>query len=274
MTVPELKTVDLGTGGISYREKGSGTPLVFVHGLGGRSEAWETQYETFSDRYRVIGWDMPGYGASTKFDADSPAIADYADALVRFADALEIERMHLVGHSIGTMIVTAFHKNHPDRLLSLTLAEAVTGSGMLDEAARAEIVRERENEIDSQSLEEWARNRAPRSVSPTAKPEIVARSLEYSLKVQLDGYKPAFRAMVAGNIFDDIAPLAVPGLIVAGADDRTATEQVVKSIADAMPGIRHEVIPDIGHLIFLEHPERFNAILEDFLGQAEAKAAA
>ncbi len=154
MTTPELKTADIGTGGISYREKGSGTPLVFVHGLGGCSEAWETQYEGFSDRYQVVGWDMPGYGGSTRFDSETPAIADYANALARFADALELERMHLVGHSIGTMIATAFHKNHGGRLLSLTLTQAVTGSGMMDDAARAEIVGAWENEVDSQSLEE------------------------------------------------------------------------------------------------------------------------
>ncbi len=80
--------------------------------------------------------------------------------------------------------------------------------------------------------------------------------------------------MVTGNIFNDIIPLAVPGLIVAGADDKTAMEEVVQSIADAMPGIRHEVITDIGHLIFIERPERFNAILDDFLLHAEATVAA
>ncbi len=270
MATPQLKIVDVGTGRVSYREKGSGTALLFVHGLGGRSEVWETQYEVFSRRYRVVGWDMPGYGSSTDFDTDSPVIGDYVDTLIRFVDALELERLHLVGHSIGTVIATAFHKRFADRLLSLTLAEAVTGSGARDAETRAELIRGRESELDGIGGEEFARRRAPNSVSPTAAPEIVARAVENASKIQVPGYKRAYRALVSANIFDQIVPLAVPGLIVAGADDRSAQPEMVQAIADAMPGIRHETIPEIGHQIYLEHPERFNAILDDFLVQAAA----
>ncbi|MBT5192071.1 MAG: alpha/beta hydrolase, partial [Rhodospirillaceae bacterium] len=60
MAIPDLRHVDAGDYRISYREKGDGPALFFVHGMGGGSGNWETQYEQFSDRYRVIGWDAPG----------------------------------------------------------------------------------------------------------------------------------------------------------------------------------------------------------------------
>ncbi len=274
MALPELKRADIGAGHISYREKGGGTPLVFVHGLGGRSGVWETQYEVFSDRFRVIGWDAPGYGESTNLETETPSIAHYVEVLARFIDALEIDRMHLVGHSVGTVIVTAFHGHYPDRLLSLTLAEAVTGSGMEDEEARAAKIRDREAEIDRIGVEEFARTRAPNSVSPGASDAIRQRAVENAMRMQVPGYKRAHRALVGANIFDEIAPLRVPAMIVAGADDRSAPAEMVRRIADAMPGIRHEVIPDIGHQIFLEHPERFNGLLESHLAAAAEERAA
>lgn len=272
MSLPELKVVDIGTGRISYREKGRGTPLVLVHGLGGRSAAWETQYETFSDRCRVIGWDAPGYGRSTDFDMETPAVADYVETLARFADALEIDRMHLVGHSVGTVFVTGFHKHFPERLLSLTLAEAVTGSGMESADEQAGKIRAREEELDRIGVEEFARARAPNSVSPSASDAVRQRAVENALQMQVPGYKRAHRALVGANIFDEITPLKVPAMIVTGADDRSAPPDMVQRIADAMAGIRHEIIPDIGHQIYLEHPERFNALLDSHLAAAEQEA--
>ena len=64
MAIPEIKHIDAGEYRLGYRECGEGPALFFVHGMGGDSVNWETEYEQFSDRYRVIGWDAPGYGES------------------------------------------------------------------------------------------------------------------------------------------------------------------------------------------------------------------
>ena len=61
MGVPALQEIQTSEYSLSYRERGSGDVLFFVHGMGCGSVNWETQYEKFSDRYRVIGWDAPGY---------------------------------------------------------------------------------------------------------------------------------------------------------------------------------------------------------------------
>ena len=78
MAAPELQTADIGDGAqISYREAGGGTPVVILHGLGGRSESWVPQYEGLSDRYRIIGWDAPGYNESSEMPQVEPLISDY-----------------------------------------------------------------------------------------------------------------------------------------------------------------------------------------------------
>lgn len=274
MAVPEIRQIDIGGGrSISYRERGSGVPLVFVHGLGGRSESWVTQYEVFSPRYRVIGWDAPGYGQSTPLAKESPSIADYVDALTEFVGALRLDRFHLVGHSVGTVIAAGFHKRHGAKLFSLTLAEAVTGNGREPAEKRAEMIRGRESELDKLGAAGFARARTPNSVSPKASPEIVQRAIDFAAAMNVPGYRQLFRALVAADIFGEVAPLQVPAMIVAGSDDKSAPPEMVQRIADAFPGMRHHLIEGIGHQIALEHPQRFNDLLMTFLA-AQAAAAA
>jgi pimeloyl-ACP methyl ester carboxylesterase len=274
MAVPELKTADIGDGRvISYRERGGGTPLVFVHGLGGRSESWVTQYDVFAARYRVIGWDAPGYGRSTPLPEPSPAIADYVEALTRFVAALGLGKFHLVGHSVGTVIAAGYHKRQGDRLLSLTLAEAVTGSGRDPAEKRAAAIRAREDELDKVGAAGFAKARTPNSLSPKAAPEIVQRAVDFAAAMNVPGYKQLFRALVNADIFGEVAPLEVPAMIVAGSDDKSAPPEMVRKIADAFPGMRHHLIDGIGHQIAMEYPERFNDLLKQFLaGQAAAAA--
>src|SRR6185312_4435392 len=97
-----MKTRD---GRFGYEATGDlgGTPLVFLHGIGGAARAWRRQLAAFSDRYRTIAWDMPGYGASQPLPAVS--IAALADALQDFLHRIGAAKPVLVGHSIGGMIV-------------------------------------------------------------------------------------------------------------------------------------------------------------------------
>ncbi len=265
MALPEPRNVAAGPGTISYRERGSGPVLLFVHGLGGGSRAWETQFATLSHRYRVIGWDAPGYGDSTPFDAETPRVADYVETIARFLDALEVDRVHFVGHSLGTIHGCAFHKRFADRLSSLTLAQAVVGSGRMGADDKLARNAGREELVNRLGPKGFAEHHTPRSLSANAAPELVLRATEFATSLNVPGYLQAFRALTEAHIFDEITALTVPAMIVAGSDDGTASEETMATIAAAMPGIRAEVIQDIGHMIYLEHPDRFNALLADFL---------
>jgi pimeloyl-ACP methyl ester carboxylesterase len=274
MSVPPIKHVDIGDGRtISYREAGSGTPLVFLHGLGGRSESWTTQYDTFAVRYRVIGWDAPGYGESTQPDSDDPGIAYYVDAAKKFVDALGLEKFHLVGHSVGTVIAASFHRQFGDRLLSLVLAEAVAGSGKEPADKRNAAAEGRIKELDEMGPAGFAKARTPNSLSPRASVELVSKAVEFASRMNVEGYKKLFRGLIGCDMYAEAAPLTVPAMIIEGSDDKSAPPEVVRAIAKAFPGIRHERIPGIGHQIALEHPRRFNLLLDQFLNAAAKQAA-
>ena len=272
MAIPDLKTVDVGSRlQISYREAGSGTPVVILHGLGGRSESWQPQYDGLAERYRVIGWDAPGYNCSSEMPQEAPDIADYVAVAKRFTDALGLQRFHLVGHSVGTVLTAAFHQAHPDELLSFTLAEAVIGSGRTPKEKQDAALAARAKDFETLGPAEVARTRTPNSLSPNADPAVIRMAVEFAANVQVPGHLKLFGALLGAHIFDHVTPIACPAMIVAGSDDRSAPAEFVKQIADAYPGIQHHVIDGIGHQIAMEKPEKFLGLLRDFLGSVEAE---
>src|SRR2546421_4382558 len=97
-----MKTRD---GRLSYEAAGDAAlqPLVFLHGIGGAARAWRSQLEAFSNRYRAIAWDMPGYGG-----ASPPAkfsISAFADAFQDFLQQIGATKPILVGHLVGGLVV-------------------------------------------------------------------------------------------------------------------------------------------------------------------------
>jgi len=271
MALPQLETIDLGNGQvISYRDAGAGECVLILHGLGGRSESWVPQYEGLSDQYRVIGWDAPGYGGSSELKLDAPNIEDYADLVMRFADALELDRFHLVGHSVGTCIAARVHQTHPGRLLSLTLAEAVIGNGTSPDDEKENMLVARARDLTEMGPEEFAMRRTPNALSPKADPEAVAAAVEFAQGMRVPGYLKLFGALVRANMFKYVEALQVPAMIVAGSDDKSAPEKFVREIAEAFPGIRYEIIDGIGHQIAFEKPDLFLNLLKHHLVAAEA----
>jgi pimeloyl-ACP methyl ester carboxylesterase len=94
------KTIDVKGIKTSYMEEGTGAPVVFVHGLGGYKENWETNVPVFGERHRAIALDLPGYGRSEKPDVPyGPEF--FASFVGKFMKALGVPRAHLVGNSMG-----------------------------------------------------------------------------------------------------------------------------------------------------------------------------
>src|ERR1700726_325740 len=119
-------------GRLSYEAAGDAVlqPLVFLHGIGGAARAWRGQLAAFSDRYRAIAWDMPGYGGSALLA--SVGIAALADALRDFLQEIGATTPILVGHSIGGMIVQQLLAKSPNIASAVVLAQTSPAFGKPD----------------------------------------------------------------------------------------------------------------------------------------------
>ena len=265
--LPELKIIQVGDYRLSYRELGEGPALLFIHGMGGNSINWESQFQFFSDKFRVIAWDAPGYGSSDDWDHDTPSTGDYALLISDFLNILGVTAAHLVGHSYGGVIVTAFYRSFRERVLSLTLAQPVVGGGVDPLKDRNKVIAAREREVRELGTEGYAKLHAPRSCSPHAEQRVIDRAIEVTKTMRIDGYLTQFRSLRHANIYEWTFRPRVPAMIVGGEEDRTSQKSMIDEIADQMPGIEKHTIPGVGHMFYLENPERFNKILKSFLAR-------
>ncbi len=265
MSLPDLRTIDHNGRTISYREAGQGPVALLLHGIGSGSASWEGQLDGLSAHLRLIAWDAPGYGASDPLPDETPSSSDYADAAAGLLDSLGIEKIHLVGHSLGTVIAASFAARFPERLLSVTLASATAGYAKAGHAARVERLNARMGAIRDLGPAGMAEARGREILSPDASDEALAKVRAVMSALRVDGYCQAARMLHSSDIYDDIATIAVPALVMCGAADKVTPEDLNQRIAAAIPGAIYRSLAGLGHASYVENPALFNEILGGFL---------
>ncbi len=257
---------------IFYEETGSGTPLLFLHEFAGDYRAWEPQIRFFSRRYRCINYNARGYPPS-----DVPEdVADYSqDIAVDDArgvlDALNIEKAHIIGLSMGGYATVLFGVKYPERALSLTIGGCGYGSssrqmtwyGELDALAEAFIsegMKTKAAEYATGPTRVQLQNKDPRGWE-----EFRNQFMEHSAL----GAANTFRGVQKHRpnlleMGDELAKIDVPALILIGDEDDPAIEASI-FMKQVMPTAALEVYPRSGHAINLEEPDRFNRSVLDFI---------
>lgn len=271
MTAFPLRTLIANGLKLGYREHGTGPAIVFLHGIGSSSEGWEAQLAHFGKTHRAIAWDAPGYGGSGDLEPLAPAAADYADALAALLDALGIARAALVGNSLGALMAAAFVHRFPARVSALVLSDAAAGHAKLSEEERQEKLMQRLDDVAELGPAGMAERRAPKLLGPAAAPGARQQVVRVMSKIRPKGYGQAARMLSLGDIFAELAGCVAPALVVCGAADQVTPPESNRKIA-AAAGARFDLIEGIGHLPYLEAPERFNALVGQFLAAAAVKA--
>jgi pimeloyl-ACP methyl ester carboxylesterase len=256
---------------LRYVDYGGGTPLLLVHGLGGCWQWWLENIPELGRSCRVIAVDLPGFGDSEPLPSPG-AMATHVETLAALLDTLELERVVLVGHSMGGLIALLFAGEYPNRLSGLV--PVCAGGVELSPGRLAVIVR------GFLLFNAWfkrpAVNRAfarrprlrrllfaaatgnSRSLSPELGAELIPRL----------GSAPGFAEAVlaAGRVESDIEPerITTRSLLIWGGQDPIVPASRAGVLAASMPDARLEVLPGVGHGPMFEAPERFNALLGEF----------
>lgn len=236
------------------------TPIVFVHGFMGGSPQWAGQEHAFGDA-PVIALDLPGYGDSADL-APLPTIEAYADWALRDIAGRGIGRFHLVGHSMGGMIVQEMTARAPDLIDRLVLY-GTGAQGVLP--GRFETIQTSKD----RALKDGAQATARRIAATWFLDQENAPTFEGCAQIaERSGMDAILAGLDAMNLWDGCALLPAftqETLIIWGDRDRTyswaQTEHLWQSIAQSSLA----VVPKCAHAPHLEKPELFNRILGDFL---------
>jgi pimeloyl-ACP methyl ester carboxylesterase len=259
------------TAGIGWREwPGDGPVAVCLHGIGSRAASWARLAEWLPD-WRVIAWDAPGYGRSDPLPVDVPGTADYARALLTLLDALALPHIHLVGHSLGTLIGAAFAADQPDRVQTLTLAACAQGGGQAPDAPLAAAHQARIADLEQLGPTGFARSRAARLIhNPDANPVMVADVTTAMASVTMPGYAQAVRMLAQGDLAADCARVIRPAAVIVGACDIiTPPAQSARAHAALMVPGPFVTVPACGHAIPVQAPA---ALAELILSQSHTAA--
>ena len=248
-----LRVLDLGSG--------EGAPIVFIHGFGADLNAWMFNQPGLAERYRTIAFDLPGHGGSTKALQGPLDGASFAADLDRLLAALGVERVHLVGHSMGGAVALHFVSRQRARVASLTLI-AAAGLGQEINGAFIDGFVKMERRREAQDVLRLLVH-DPAAVSR----QMVEDVLRYK---RLDGV-PAALAAIAAEWFPDggqrtgLAPIAdpppVPTQIIWGRDDRIIPVAHAERLGGKLPV---HILDGAGHLPHMEKSGEVNRLIAAF----------
>jgi 3-oxoadipate enol-lactonase len=239
---------------------GRGETLVLVHGLGGSTNTWYPQALVLKRDFRLIAYDLAGSGRSPV--RDSISIEDHTHDLLNVIAQTAGGRVHLAGHSLGTIICQHVAASRPDRIASLVLI----GPFPQPPQPAREALRERAARARTEGMRGIADATVSDGISDDTKINLPAAAafVRESLMAQpAEGYARNCEAL-AGAGSADLAAIACPVLLLTGEQDRIAPPDTGRAMASALKGAALQVLSGCGHWATIERAKQVNYALTLF----------
>jgi pimeloyl-ACP methyl ester carboxylesterase len=237
------------------------TPLVFVHGFMGGSRQWADQCAALGQDYEVIALDLPGYGENAHLQAPD-SIAGFAAWALEDLSNRGVERFHLLGHSMGGMIVQEMAVQAPERVDRLVLY-GTGAAGILP--GRFESIITSKQRASADGPRATARRIAAtwflRCEAAKAYEGCAAIAECTSLQAILAGLD----AMHGWSGINNLSAIHANTLVLWGDHDRTYPWSQTEQLWTTIKGASLAVVPNCAHAVHLEKPKLFNQVLGDFL---------
>jgi pimeloyl-ACP methyl ester carboxylesterase len=269
-TAHALRTVQVGDIAVAVQEYGEGEPLLVINGTSQSLGFWTDTAQVWAGSYRVITYDLRGMGGSERGSGDISVASLAADAL-GLLEALEVDRAHVLGYSLGSAVAQELALAAPDRVASLVLyctwartdgfqRAMLTGlahpwrTGDLEAALGALGVAFSPQLLDSPDFGELIEQLLP--LFPSTEQQIRTTAEQWD-------------ADLAHDTLDRLGGITAPTLVIAGEQDLLTPPWHGRQVADAIPGARHHLFtgPGSSHALGVERAEEFVPMVLGFLGE-------
>ena len=258
---------------LHYRIDGDGTGsqgkpwLMFCNSLGTDLHMWDEQVPALSGHFRILRYDRRGHGRSSAPPAPY-ALSDLGNDAIALLDALNIDRAHFCGLSIGGLTGQWLAIHAGKRLGRVVVCATATKIGTAESwAARSDIVR-------ANGLASLTDATAERWFTPqfqTARPDTVAEVLDSFAATSLEGYIGCCAALAGTDLHENIRQIVNPVLAVSGQDDPVCPPSDLENIAASVRNGRHVALPG-RHVFNIESARLFNVELLEFFGSEAVDA--
>ena len=242
---------NIGDAMLFYEEKGMGEPIILLHAHSVDRRMWDKQFDELGKYYRVIRYDLRGYGLSSMpvEGKDFTACED----LKKFMDVMKIDKAHLVGLSLGAMVISDFMTVHPERVRSAVLAAGALTFNL----------QPRDPEKDLKSYKEnWKKSMRQGSCSDS--PFLMSLIDDWCMwQVAHRESSKVFLGTAARDFYQS-NKLKLPVLFIVGECDFNGTKKAISELASFIPNSKVVTIIGAGHFSCIEQPEEFTKAVFEF----------
>ena len=226
---------------ISYNIVGNGIPIIFIHGIGSRKYAWNGVIDKLKNEYQCISYDLRGHGESV-FDESNFTLEDLVEDLENLRFHLNIDKTHLVGHSLGGMIGPAYSLKYPKHVLALGLFSTVAGRTKKDKEKILTVIKSMEDQGISKILptliKRWFTDKFV-EISP----DIVEQRIQQVINTDPEIFLNVFRIYANTEMSSWLHKIKFPTLIMTGENDEGCKPKLNKFIANKISNSKLVILP-------------------------------
>ena len=247
-----------------FNKKEQSIPIVFIHGVGLTYEIWQPQLDFFKD-YSNLSYDILGHGKSS-LTKQNISFDDFSKQLVDLIDELKIEKIHLVGFSIGSLIARNFATKYSKRLQSLILL----GSIYKRSEQQQKIVNERFNQakkelkLSRQELKRWFTDKYLEN-NPNTYEKISSILSENNMA----NFLKVYELFVRHKNDEDFEKIQTKTLVMTGEHDIGSTIEMSQQLSNIIKGSELKIIKDGKHLCGIECADEVNLAIKNFVNKNE-----
>lgn len=262
--------VPVENGSLYYEMKGSGEPLILLHGHSFDRRMWDKQFDTFSDHFQVIRYDLRGYGRST--EPDSGQTFMHVNDLIALMDQLNIQKANLVGVSLGSFVIADMLALFPDRIQTAVMASgAVYDCPGPSTPVSPEEIGKRMREIEllkSTGIHNYKKNWFNSLMKGTGSNGESNRQPMWEMIYQWTAWQPLNiepRLLLGNEVLDTLGDITVPVLFIYSGLDSEGSHRSSDRLAQKIAHAKKVWIENAGHMSNMEQPRIFNQIVFDFI---------
>jgi pimeloyl-ACP methyl ester carboxylesterase len=247
-----------------FNKKEQSIPIVFVHGVGLTYEIWQPQLDFFKD-YSNLSYDILGHGKSS-LTKQNISFDDFSDQLIELINELKIEKIHLVGFSIGSLIARNFATRYDERLRSLILL----GSIYKRSEQQQKIINERFNQakkelkLSRQALKRWFTDKYLENNPNTY--EKISSILSGN---NMANFLKVYELFVKHKNDEDFKKIQAKTLVMTGEHDIGSTIEMSQQLNNIIKDSELKIIKDGKHLCGIECADEVNLSIKNFIEKYE-----
>jgi len=249
-----------------HEEAGNGHPLLLIHGGLVHSGMWDDQFQAFARHFRVIRFDLRGFGRSS-LPADEYAFHEDVRGLL---DVLNVGQAHIVGLSMGGKVAIDFALAYPERVSALIPVASALSGYRFSEDTMGRIV-EADDRLEAGDIAAgvelenrlWVDGpgRTPEMVDPTVRERVRAMNTANYQRAADDGIELDLEPPT----IDRLSEIEVPTLVIVGDQDVPDILVIAELLQSGIGGARLTIISNTAHQLNMERPNEFNRIVLEFL---------